>query len=228
MFLSHIQLNPARRTGRPLLTSPHTLHAAVLAAFPDPSPRDTGRVLWRLDVEPHRTHLYVVSPEPPDLTHIAEQAGWPTREDSWQVRPYAPLLDRIENDHRYLFRLTANPVRSKRLPGGARGKVYGHVTARQQEQWLLERQERLGIRVDLLGPDEIETPPDADPPHALLVKDRRTLSFTRRETAVTLRVATYEGRLIVADRDRFVHALGHGIGRAKGYGCGLMTIAPVR
>jgi CRISPR system Cascade subunit CasE len=45
MYLSRIQLNPARREARRFLESPHVLHAAVLAAFPDPSARVTGRVL---------------------------------------------------------------------------------------------------------------------------------------------------------------------------------------
>lgn len=226
MYLSRIQLNPARRDARKLLTSPHTLHAAVLASFPDPTPRATGRVLWRLDTEARRTLVYVVSPEAPDLTHLAEQAGWPTLDDSWSVRPYGPLLGRIENGHRYAFRLTANPVKSYRLPEGQRGKVYGHVTTGQQEQWLLDRQDANGFAIDDVSPSAgVET---QAPAKALVVKDRRTLSFSRRETTVTLRVATYEGLLTVTDRDAFVHALSHGIGRAKGYGCGLLTIAPVR
>lgn len=224
MFLSRIQLNPARRDAHPLLSSQHTLHAAVLAAFPDPSPRASGRVLWRLDNHEHRTMLYIVGPEAPDLTHLAEQAGWPTRTDTWQVRPYGPVLDRVENGQRYGFRLTANPVRSERLPSGARGKVYGHVTANQQEQWLLDREERAGFRVEDFAPGNDERGPE----RALRVVERRTLTFSRRETSVTLRVATFEGILEVRDRDAFVYALSFGIGRAKGYGCGLMTIAPVR
>lgn len=229
MYLSRIQLNTARRDARSLLASPHTLHAAVLASFPDPSPRVSGRVLWRLDAADHRTNLYVVSPEPPDLTHLAEQAGWPTLENSWAVRPYDPLLGRIENGHRYAFRLTANPVKNARIAEGSRGKVYGHVTTAQQEQWLLDRQERLGFAV-LDSPQRVRTPEGEGLPPAkeFVVKDRRTLSFSRRETTVTLRVATYEGVLAVTDREAFVHALCHGIGRAKGYGCGLLTIAPVR
>lgn len=228
MFLSQIQLNPMRRDARPLLASPHTLHAAVLAAFPDPSPRTTGRVLWRLDTHDHRTHLYIVSPEPPDLTHLAEQAGWPTRADTWGVRPYVRVLDQVEDGQRYGFRLTANPVRAARLPSGERGKVYGHVSVAQQEQWLLDREERAGFRVT--GADaSASTSGEVDPrERALRVTARRTLAFSRRETSVTLRVATFEGVLEVRDRDAFVHALSFGIGRAKGYGCGLMTIAPTR
>lgn len=222
MFLSQVQLNPRRREAGKLLSSPHSLHAAVLASFPDPSARVTGRILWRLDAGEYRTLLRVVSPERPDFTHIIEQAGWPTRDDTWSVRPYNDLLARIDDGQRFGFRLTANPVRSTRLPSGQRGKVYGHVTVAQQEQWLFDRQERLGFRIEdaCSGDEELGK--------ALRVTDRRTLKFSRRETGVTLRVATFEGILSVVERDAFVHALSHGIGRAKGYGCGLLTLAPVR
>ncbi len=238
MHLSQILLNPRRREAGALLSSPHRLHAAVLAAFPDPSPRTTGRVLWRLDTDVHRTILRIVSPSAPDLTHIAEQAGWPTLADSWAVRPYGGVLDRIENGHGYGFKLAANPVHSTRLPTGERGKVYGHVTTAQQEKWLLARQEQLGFRIAPMdartdqieiGDDDAAATESADGASlALRITDRRTLQFSRRETSVTLRVATYEGILEVTDRDAFVHALSFGIGRGKGYGCGLMTIAPMR
>jgi CRISPR system Cascade subunit CasE len=98
------------------------------------------------------------------------------------------------------------------------------VTASQQEQWLLDREERSGFRVEDFDMAGEELPDE----RALRVTERRTLTFSRRETSVTLRVATFEGVLEVRDRDSFVHALSFGIGRAKGYGCGLMTIAPVR
>lgn len=226
MFLSRVQLNPARRGAQQLLASPHALHAAVLAAFPDPSPTSVGRVLWRLDVAEHTAYVFVVSPARPDFTHLVEQAGWPSRDDTQLVRPYAPLLERIQNGHRYGFRLTANPTHSPRTVPGERGKVFGHVTVAQQEQWLRDRQERAGFVLDTVPearPVEGAATASAD---ALVVKDRQTLSFSRRETRVTLRVATYEGRLVVTDHDAFAHALTHGIGRAKGYGCGLLTIAP--
>lgn len=225
MYLSQIQLNPARRDARQLLASPHSLHAAVYAAFPDPSARESGRVLWRLDAEQHRTLLRVVSPEAPDFTHLAEQAGWPTRQDTWQTRPYGPLLRTIENGQRFGFRLTANPVHSARLPDGGRGKVYGHVTVAQQEKWLLDREERAGFRV---LDAESATSASEEIERALVVSASRTLTFSRRETSVTLRVVTYDGVLEVRDREAFAHVLSSGLGRAKGYGCGLLTIAPLR
>lgn len=218
MHLSRFSFNPARRGAHRLLNSAHVLHAAVLASFPDPSPNEAGRVLWRVDATEHGAVLYVVSPTRPDFTHLAEQAGWPTLPESWSSRPYAPLLEKIADGDRFAFRLTANPVRSTRPAPGERGKPHGHVTVAQQEAWLLARQEHNGFQVSA----------GADGGHDLVVRDRKTLTFRRRETQVTLRVATFEGTLEVRDRDAFVAALGHGIGRAKGYGCGLLTVAAVR
>lgn len=218
MFLTSFRFNPVRRGAQRLLNNPHALHAAVLAGFPDPSATESGRVLWRLDQRQHEIKLYIVSPRQPDFTHLAEQAGWPTLDDSWAVRSYQPLLDRIETGDRYAFRLTANPVRNVRLQPGERGKPYGQVTAAQQEQWLLDRQTRAGFQIPSLTEDS----------YAVKVIDRRLLNFRRGETQVSLRVATYEGELNVVDRDVFVSTLTSGIGRAKGYGCGLLTIATVR
>ena len=222
MYLTSFDINRARRGAQKLLGSPHALHAAVLAGFPDPSPTETGRVLWRLDNDRHTPKLVVVSPAAPDLTHLAEQAGWPTLQDSWRVTPYQQMLDRIETGHRYAFRLTANPTHSIRDGNAGRGKPRGHLTVAQQEKWLLTRQERAGFQID----ERVDA--DDRLHHDLVVRDRKLLAFHRRETEVILRVVTYEGVLTVRDRDAFVSVLCRGIGRAKGYGCGLLTIAPIR
>jgi CRISPR system Cascade subunit CasE len=40
--------------------------------------------------------------------------------------------------------------------------------------------------------------------------------------------ATFDGRLRITDLDAFRRTLTQGLGKAKAYGCGLMTLAPVR
>lgn len=215
MYLTRFQLNPLRRGAAKLLTSPHAMHAAVLGSFPDAAPTESGRVLWRLDTSPHQAFLYVVSPEKPDLTHLVEQAGWPTRQDHWDTREYAALLSRLGNGQRWAFRLRANPVRSTRPEGAERSKPFGHVTAAQQERWLLDRAAPLGFS---LTNDSGE--------QTMRVTKRETVTFRRQSSQVTLRVAQYDGTLTITDHDVFAHVLTHGIGRAKGYGCGLLTIAP--
>ena len=215
MFLTKAALNAARRgTGR-LLASPQVLHAAVLAGFPPDSsgPTADGRVLWRLDRQHPHLWLYIVSPERPDLTHLIEQAGWPTT-SAWETRDYTPLLGRVAAGQHYAFRLTANPVKQSREPDYI-GKRLGHVTAQQQRDWLLVRADNYGFRI----PESTAGQPD------IVVGERLKRSFRRNENTLTLVTARYEGHLEVTDADRFRHALTHGIGRAKGYGCGLLTLA---
>ena len=62
------------------------------------------------------------------------------------------------------------------------------------------------------------------------VTERRTERFRRGGLdgrLVTLGTAAYEGVLEVTDAGRLAGALTKGIGAAKGYGCGLMTLARV-
>lgn len=219
MFLTRFELNTARRGTRNLLTSPHRLHAAVLAAFPagQREPTEQGRILWRLDQRSQQSLLYIVSPHRPDLTHLVEAAGWPATQ-SWQTHSYAPLLDRLTTGTQWAFRLAANPVHSRPPEAGARSKRYGHVTVAQQTNWLLDRAGRNGFTV----PETTGKEPD------VAVHAHRTWRFQREGRTVTLATAVFEGRLETTDPDALRHALTHGIGPAKGYGCGLLTLAPMR
>jgi CRISPR system Cascade subunit CasE len=59
----------------------------------------------------------------------------------------------------------------------------------------------------------------------LTVHQRQTYSFQRNGSRVTLRVATYDGRLEVTDPGALRTVLTTGLGHAKAYGCGLLTLA---
>ncbi|WP_258175538.1 type I-E CRISPR-associated protein Cas6/Cse3/CasE [Bifidobacterium callitrichos] len=223
-------VNTARFSARQLIESPYRMHAAVEAAFPPNAVRQSGegRILWRLDAleQGHGMWLYVVSPEPPDLTHVIEQAGWPTRME-WESKDYTPLLSCIAAGQQWQFRLRANPVRKAREDKGRRpkaepssivGKVQGHVTVRQQTDWLIARAQSHGFE---LLPDD-----NGDP--SVVVSQRHRERFGRDGKTVTLATAVFEGRLRVTDSDLFRRTLCQGIGRAKGFGCGLMTVTPIR
>lgn len=217
MYLTRFEINPARRAARAMLASPQRLHAGVLAAFPESlgAPAQ-GRVLWRLDAGEHDVVLYVVSPEKPDLTHLVEQVGRPTY--GWQTRDYGPFLDRLSTGDRWAFRLRANPTHHVRPEGGGRGKRCGHITAAQQSEWFRAQAARRGFGVAAThrGDDDV------------VLRDRRTQRFDRRGRTVTLSTAVFEGHLVVEDADVLRASLTDGIGPAKGYGCGLMTLAASR
>ncbi|MFD6465347.1 type I-E CRISPR-associated protein Cas6/Cse3/CasE [Streptomyces goshikiensis] len=235
--LTRCRFNPAR--ARSLTAFPQRLHAAVAAAFPPPAaetdPQGGPRVLWRLDETsaPYRqATLLIVSPTPPDLTHVIEQVGWPalaTRTDpGWDTRPYSPLLDRLQRGMRLHFRITANPTRSTAQPGERRGRRTAHTTVTHQLQWLLEQAPKAGFTVPV---HSHITNPQAPEHHQVSVLGSRKLDFVRQAGGrdhVQLTAVTYEGHLVVTDPELLIRTLTHGIGRAKAYGCGLMTLAPIR
>ena len=229
MFISRIPLNTARISAQQLIASPYRMHAAVEGAFPPGSVRDgeDGRILWRLDSldQGRGLWLYVVSPEAPDFTHIIEQAGWPTHM-TWESKDYGPLLSRIAVGQCWNFRLKANPVRLAWKDRGERsqvssdqivGKLQGHITVQYQTAWLLDRCDKHGFTI---------LPDDSGEP-SVIVKQRHQERFGRGGKTVTLTTAVYEGCLQVTDADKFRHVLCHGLGRAKGFGCGLLTVAPI-
>jgi CRISPR system Cascade subunit CasE len=220
MHLTRFDINGARRGARDLLASPQKLHAAVLAAFPPAAPASEGRerVLWRVDQHQHQTVLYLVSPRRPDLTHLVESVGWPNTH-GWDTRDYTPLLDRLTRGTPWAFRLTANPVSSRRkTEDSPRSQRFGHVTVAQQTEWFLAHADRHGFTV----PTGVDKEPD------VAVRGRQTLRFARHGRTVTLSTAVFEGRLEITDPGALRTSLVRGIGPAKAYGCGLLTLAPVR
>ncbi len=231
MYLTRFRINTARREGRELLGSPHRMHAAVNMSFPDLLSREGfgPRVLWRVDRNSAaEVLLFVVSPDRPDLTDLVEQAGWPAADaPGWQTYDYGTFLSGLSKGSTWSFRLTANPVHSIRRKDDEPIKRTAHITARYQMRWLLDRQEGAGFTIAAKDPaarlleygDELQ----------LVVRDKRDLRFakaTERRT-VSLMTVTYDGRLTVTDPDVLRRTLTQGLGKAKAYGCGLMTLAPV-
>lgn len=253
MFLTRFRMNTARPGARRLLSSRQVLHAAVMASFPALLPTDVAassegpRVLWRLDQNARaEVLLYVVSPDRPDLTHLVEQAGWPAaaadpKTPGWQTRPYTPLLDGLAEGQRWAFRLTANPVHDIRRKPDEPRKRTAHLTPVHQAAWLLNRQERAGFRVIEKPRGERLLPGGTthnDHGHhgdryELTVGDRRGLAFDKsrnegkRGSRVSLVTVTFDGCLEVIDPDTMRRTLTQGIGKAKAYGCGLLTLAPL-
>jgi CRISPR system Cascade subunit CasE len=242
MYLTRAFLNPRRDGAQKLITSPHCMHGATLACFPEPPvpSSDGGRILWRLDSDQkHRAVLWLVSPAQPDLTHIIEDAGWPKTEAGLaESRAYEPLLQRLAVGQRYAFRLTANPTQSipsqraeptdptQPLPRRPRGRRVPHVTVSQQIEWLTRTSEAAGFRI---LPSPAFLPGTTEHATQLQLVDRATTKFRkengRRQVEITH--ATFVGALEVTDPDALRRILCQGLGHARAYGCGLLTLAPL-
>ncbi|GAA3208947.1 type I-E CRISPR-associated protein Cas6/Cse3/CasE [Streptomyces thermocoprophilus] len=232
------------------------MHAAILAGLAVQPVAE--RVLWRLENNsPHRAEILVLTDSHPSWAHLVDEAGWPGADGGAPlIADYTPLLKRIARGREFGFRLTANPVQNISRPARpseqqtarlkqdadtssrSRGFRVAHRTVAQQLEWLLNRCERHGFVI----PDAAATPPgpglredgagDQAPAAgpAVTVVDRDILRFNKRKDGprVTLSTATFEGRLRVTDPDALRAALLGGIGPAKGYGQGLLTLAPIR
>ena len=207
MYMTRMELDTDRRATVLALASPNLLHGAIESAFPG----GRKRRLWRVDPLNGRQYLLIVSEDRPDLTAAHAQFG--VAGGRWETRDYAPFLSRIEAGSRWHFRLAANPTISKAKNPGQRGRVYAHITADQQKNWLLSRAEKHGFQLEESEFD---------------IVSRGVLTFSKgaERRRVTLGVCTFEGCLHVSDAELFRAALTEGLGRGKAYGVGLLTIAP--
>lgn len=244
-FLSSVRINTWRETGRRMLRNPHLVHGMIGAGTPNAEPGE--RTLWRWDNTNQPTpRLVILTASKPDWTHIVEQAGWPHADgDHVTVHDYAPLFGHLATGREFAFRLTANPVQNTTTPtkptaiqeqrrdaGHRRGFRLSHCTAAQQLNWLLARTPKWGFQIP---PARIDTPAPglgeqdaAAPDIRITAREQRRFHKTKNAPPVVLTAVTFEGRLAVTDPDLLRNALLTGIGPAKAYGCGLLTLAPLR
>lgn len=214
MYISRVEINPRRRDTMSALVSPEILHAAVMASFPSMEKEGNDRILWRIDILGPSTYILVQSNIKPDFTHIVEQFGWPESDQKWDIVDYERFLSNIKNGDMRRFRIRANPTRSVMQKDGksTRGKVCQHVTVDQQLQWIVEKSKKCGFSIE--GPGL-----NVD------ISSRDTLKFKKKNTTVSLAAAVFEGTLKIEDAKLFVDTIKSGLGRAKAYGFGMITVS---
>ncbi|MBS3976179.1 MAG: type I-E CRISPR-associated protein Cas6/Cse3/CasE [Syntrophomonadaceae bacterium] len=212
MYLSRIPLNVKRRDTMQALASPHVFHSEVELSFQRRMDDEHKRMLWRVDYFGEMCYLLVLTADLPEFNHIANKFGY----GQWEHKNYNPLLARLEQGQFWRFRLRANPVHSsfaEKNEKSNRGKVFAHVTQQQQKQWLTDRAQAYGFSLQENAFDVVHT------------EWKKFYKTKGKSHGITLRIADFEGILTISDIDSFRNALIHGIGRAKAYGCGLLTLA---
>lgn len=205
MYLTRLFLNTDKRETMKAMACPAHFHGAIESAFRG----DRQHPLWRLDSINGKYCILILSEDVPDLSAAQSQFGY--AELPQETKDYSPLLDRINADSLWYFRLTANPTYSKPNSNG-RGNVCAHTTPAHQMRWLISQGEKHGFEVD---------------ENASQVSSSRWNQFYKGSDGgkkVTLLSVTYDGILKVTDPVMFKEALLGGIGRGKAYGMGLMTL----
>jgi len=179
-------------------------HQLVWEAFPrrDDQPRD---FLTRLDRrEPEQQfRLLIVSPQRPVRPDL-----WPDARDAWQTREINPAF--FSHRH-YRFQLRANPTKRdnasrKRLP---------LRTPQEQTVWLRRKATQSGFVVD-------------EEALRMIPEGREWFRVEKRGQSGFHHAVEFEGVLAVTDSHAFQAAFTKGIGSAKSFGFGLLSLVPLR
>ncbi|WP_433270620.1 type I-E CRISPR-associated protein Cas6/Cse3/CasE [Actinosynnema sp. CS-041913] len=217
MFLTKLILNVRSREFRRDFADIHDLHRTVMSAYPntdgDIPARQAHGVLWRLDPTHVGYTAYVQSHTGPNWTKLP--AGYTTAPA--EVRPLQPVLDAVAPGCKLGFRLLANPTQDTR-PIELKGKTrrVAHQKPEDQITWLIGKGNQHGFVI----PTARDGQPDLAPSPVPRMTGRKD------GTTITVDAVRFDGHLVITDPTAFTHALITGIGRAKAYGCGLLTLAP--
>lgn len=231
MFLSRLILDPGASGAHRDLASPYDLHRTLARAFPDDDP-DTHRarhgVLFRIeDAGSNGVPVLVQSTTAPDWSRLLP--GYALRIDG----PKTVDLSFGEGQL-FRFRLTANPVRRTRVArDGMLDRVHRLplVHSRPTDNvpdgyldWLLRQADQHGFALSTT-----ETPAGHEPlvEHVpFRTAHRRSNSEPIPKSEVAHFGVRFDGRLTVTDADALTAAVRDGIGAAKAFGFGLLSLAP--
>lgn len=209
IYLSRLQLNPQSRMVQRELNSPYQLHRTIMRGFT--LPREAAGVLYRLEVDPHTgsAELLVQSSITPNWTPLADVGqGY-----YLLTPPESKAVDvDIPTGRSLRFRLRANPTIKKTRDNRHSNRV---PFKREEEQldWLAQRALPAGFAVqEAFVRDERE------------YTDRTGQAGETRHR-FTLYTVLFEGRLQVTDAPAFAAAWQYGIGPARAFGCGLLSLA---
>jgi CRISPR system Cascade subunit CasE len=228
MYLSRLILNRLSAQVRAELARPYEMHRTLLRAFPqdvvhkERDDDDAAGVLFRVDEQPRTNNIAVLvqSRSAPDWAYLNDKRD--ARGHAYLQRPpetksFDPLA-RLTAGQMLAFRLRANPT--KRLGSHARdenGKRVGLRDEQEQLAWLQRKADAGGFRIlramvsrDEHIEDKTESPRGNE-------KAQRHLEFVSVQ---------FDGVLQVVSADDLGKAIARGIGSGKGFGFGLLSLAP--
>ncbi|MFD4560566.1 type I-E CRISPR-associated protein Cas6/Cse3/CasE [Streptomyces sp. NPDC058469] len=206
--LARIRLNPHSRAVQRDLRDANDMHRSLMRLVPDhlgTSPRQTAGLLYRLD-ETDTTSTLLVQAATLDPTRLPDDYG------HTDLKDLTPMFNALKKGITVRYRVVVNPVKTERLPldqKGRRGKRIP-LTGPDADHWWTSRATDAGLDLHTLLPTPIAAvrpPAKSSPP-------------------MRHHLVRYDGTATVTDPDALTHAVLTGIGRAKSYGAGLISLAP--
>lgn len=217
IVMAMFPLNIRSREVRADLIDSQRLHMRIMGMFAGVA-RDQNRVLYRVDGAANEPALLVQSEVLPNMQVFPQgylRGAGRIRDDLQE--PFA----QITNGQRLRFRLRVNVTKKLATQQQNNGKRIAITDAVAQMEWLVRKGQQSGFA---LIPD-----PFAVDGYAVTVIDEGRDKGLRRQgdtvNTLTHYAIRFEGLLEVTDSSKFYDALVHGIGSAKAYGCGLLSVA---
>jgi CRISPR system Cascade subunit CasE len=224
VFISKVQLRSDAEYGKEFwnhIGGAYKLHSLVWDLFTDGPERDRD-FIYRQDLVEGLPAFYCVSAREPNdrcgVWHI-------------QPKPYTPM---IKKDQRLSFMLRANPIRTKR---DDQKKQHRHDVVMEAKTLLKQKQEPYPPEPEIIqkaGFIWLALKGEANG-FAIREGEIRADGYTQHRFVkpkgkhpISLSTIEFTGLLTVTDPELFVPTLFHGLGPAKGFGCGLLMVRPVR
>jgi CRISPR system Cascade subunit CasE len=229
MFLSKLVLNLRNPQARRDLARPYELHRTLMTEYPYTRLKNQCDLLFRVDAERGGPPVVLVQTQAePNWSNLA--SGYLHSEAQCKQIELAAIRTGL----RLRFRLRANPTkrvaaRNERLGNVMAGKRVGLVTEVEQIRWLLRKGESGGFRIPGQWVDARHPETDAAVQLPNFRVDAVPESRDRNGKPghegdfVAVR---FDGLLEVTDPNLFQQTISSGIGSAKAFGFGLLSVAP--
>ncbi|NOX55008.1 MAG: type I-E CRISPR-associated protein Cas6/Cse3/CasE [Planctomycetes bacterium] len=210
LHLSRLYPNVRSKAVRRDLANAYELHRTLMRAFPERRQGGPGRVLFRVDTERETQQPYVLvqSDTTPTWSRLPEdELGRPYTVCPPEWKTFEPTF---AAGQLLRFRLRANPVVKRKPAGANEGKRLGLFREEDQITWLVRKGNQAGFVLR----------------NVLVIKEGFQ-SSRKNNHAITHWAVRFEGVLEVSDPDRLLQSLAEGIGPAKAFGFGLLSLARI-
>ncbi|HEX8237993.1 MAG TPA: type I-E CRISPR-associated protein Cas6/Cse3/CasE [Abditibacteriaceae bacterium] len=224
LFFSKLLLNPHSREVLRDLRDPYQLHRTLSRAWGEGDEYEQARVLFRVESAAEHVSVLLVQSQrapawdklPSKYFHAAPQ----TKE--WQPAVQAGQM--------LAFRLRANPTVKRD------GKRWGLYRESEQLEWIGRKALQHGFELGQVTATKEGQPqraPGRTKPNVQFWRDSIAACpqrdkgnvLTERTAPAVFCAARFDGILCVKDVEVFLHALHNGVGSAKGFGFGLLSVA---
>jgi len=245
LYLSRLIFDPRSRQVWNELAQPYEMHRTLMHAFEKypiddgANPREKFGILFRADVDDthNRAIVYVQSTVEPDWSFLANHPNYLLRDadpPNPACKDISEAYERLQRRQVFSFRLRANPTKRIAKPrkgdGELKGKRVGLLREEEQIEWLTRKGQDCGFEI-LMKDVEDENGEIRQVPRVSICPEGKQRGRKRedgRSHETTHRAVCFDGLLRITDANAFRETLVSGIGPAKAFGFGLLSIAPVR